>query len=71
MIPYLEAAAVSPDTPKIMFSRKEAAYSLGLSLRAISMLLKAGRLDFRRVGRKTLIPHKSLVEFSKHDHDLK
>ena len=66
----LDAAAISPDTPKLMFSRREAAYSLGLSLRSISTLLKNGTLKYRKIGAKTLIPHESLVQFSKRDHDL-
>lgn len=66
----IDAAAVSPDTPKLMFTRKEASYSLGLSLRSISTLLKNGKLKYRKVGTKTLIPHESLVRFSKSDHDL-
>ena len=64
------AAAISPDTPKLLFTRKEASYSLGLSLRSISSLLKNGKLKYRKVGTKTLIPHQELVKFSKSDHDL-
>ena len=66
----LDAAAISSDTPKILFTRKEAGYSLGLSLRSISTLLKNGKLQYRKVGSRTLIPHDSLVRFSKRDHDL-
>jgi excisionase family DNA binding protein len=64
------AAAVSPDTPKLLYSRKEAAYSLGLSLRSISTLLKNGQLKYRRIGSRVAIPHESLVRFSKNDHTL-
>lgn len=64
------AAAVSPDTPKLLFSRREAAYSLGLSLRSIGILLKSGQLKFRRCGTKVLIPHQELVRFSRSNHDL-
>jgi excisionase family DNA binding protein len=70
----LSDLAASADTttpiPKLLFSRKEAAYSLGLSLRSISTLLKNGQLKYRRVGSKVLIPHESLVRFSKSDHAL-
>jgi excisionase family DNA binding protein len=66
----IQAAAVSPDTPKLLFSRKEAAYSLGLSLRSISILLKNGQLGFRKCGAKVLIPQQELVKFSRKDHDL-
>jgi excisionase family DNA binding protein len=66
----ITAAAVSPDTPKLLFSRKEAAYSLGLSLRSIAMLLKSGQLAYRRCGTKVLIEHRELVRFSKRDHHL-
>jgi excisionase family DNA binding protein len=66
----INAAAVSPDTPKLLYTRKEASYSLGISLRSIGYLLKAGKLKYRKVGTKTLIPHESLVKFSKGDHSL-
>jgi len=66
----ISAAAISPDTPKLLFSRKEAAYSLGLSLRSIAILLKNGELGYRRCGTKVLIPHQELVRFSKRDHNL-
>jgi excisionase family DNA binding protein len=66
----IDAAAISPDTPKLLFTRKEAGYSLGLSLRSISTLLKNGTLKFRKVGTRTLIPHQEIVRFSKTDHDL-
>ena len=66
----IDAAAISPDTPKLLFTRKEAAYSLGLSLRSIATLLKNGKLKYRRVGNKPLILHESLVRFTKSDHDL-
>jgi len=66
----ITAATVSPDTPKLLFSRKEAAFSLGLSLRSIAKLLKNGQLKARRCGSKVLIPHSELVKFSKFDHDL-
>lgn len=55
--------------PKLLFSRKEAAYSLGLSLRSIAFLLARGELKYRKVGNKTLIPYAELVKFSKQDHD--
>lgn len=66
----IDAAAISPDTPKLLFTRKEASYSLGLSLRSISTLLKNGQLGYRKIGSKTLIPHAELVKFSKRDHSL-
>jgi excisionase family DNA binding protein len=70
VIDDISAAADPTLVPKLLFSRREAAYSLGLSLRSISYLLKTGKLKFRKVGSKTLIPHESLIRFSKMDHSL-
>ena len=64
----ISAAAISPDTPKLLFTRKECAYSLGLSLRSVAFLLKSGQLGFKNYGSKILIPHQELVKFSKKDH---
>lgn len=64
------ASADTTPVPKLLFSRKEASYALGLSIRSISYLLKSGQLKFRKVGSKTLIPHESLLRFSKMDHHL-
>jgi hypothetical protein len=53
MVGDIFAAAISPDTPKLLFSRKEAAYSLGLSLRSIAILLKNGELLATRCGNQS------------------
>jgi excisionase family DNA binding protein len=44
----------------LAFSRREAADSLGLSLRGIDYLLAQGRLCGRRIGRRVLIPRSEL-----------
>ena len=68
VIDDINAAADPTLVPKLLFSRRETAYSLGLSLRSVGYLLKTGKLKYRKIGAKTLVPYESLVQFSKADH---
>jgi excisionase family DNA binding protein len=54
-----------PSVPKLLYTRKEVAYSLGLSLRSVCTLLKNGQLKYRRIGAKVLIPQENLIRFAK------
>ena len=42
--------------PKMLFRRKEAAYTLGLSVRSIDAMIADKRLTTRRFGSSVLIP---------------
>jgi excisionase family DNA binding protein len=52
----------------ILVSKKEAARVLAVSLRTVDNLIAAKELAVRRLGRRCLIPRKSLDEFARHDH---
>jgi excisionase family DNA binding protein len=54
--------------PKILFSKREAALALSLSVRTIENLIARKELNARRVGRRTLITASSLVLFARRDH---
>jgi len=54
--------------PKLMYSKAEAAKMLSLSLRTIDYLIAAGELIARRVGKRVLLPHNSLMIFTRKDH---
>jgi excisionase family DNA binding protein len=58
---------VSSESP-ILVSKKAAATLLSVSLRTIENLIGAKELSVRRIGRRVLIPHASLVQFAKADH---
>lgn len=53
---------------KLLYTRKEAAHALGVSLRTIDHLTRRGSLSTRRIGSKTLIPHDVLRKYAASDH---
>ena len=62
-------ATVTPITStRLLYSRTEAARQLSISVRSIDYLIAAKELDTRRIGRKVLITHASLVRYSQGNH---
>jgi excisionase family DNA binding protein len=57
-----------PTFQKILFSKREAAQVLSLSLRTIDNLIAADELATCRVGRRVLIPRTELERFIQRDH---
>lgn len=53
---------------KMMFSRKETAATLSVSLRMVDNLIGNKQLVARRVGRRVLVPLQSLERFTRRDH---
>ena len=53
---------------RLLYDRKEAAKQLSISVRSLDYLIAARKLETRRIGKKVLIPHSSLVQFSKSNH---
>jgi hypothetical protein len=53
---------------KLLFSRKDAAIALSLSVRSIDYLISSGNLLTRKIGRKILIPVGEISRFAKTDH---
>jgi excisionase family DNA binding protein len=53
---------------KLLFSKKAAAAMLELSVRTVDYLLASGELEYRKVGRKVLIPSLALLQFAARDH---
>ena len=47
--------------PRLLYSRKETAYLLSLSLRAISYLIASGDLRTKRHGGRVMITHAELL----------
>jgi excisionase family DNA binding protein len=50
--------------PKILVSKAEAAEMLSLSVRVIEKLIRRRQLEVVQVGRRVLIPTKSLAAFA-------
>jgi excisionase family DNA binding protein len=45
-----------PDVVKLLYSRQEAAYALGISVRSVDYLIANKKLLVRRLGGRVLIP---------------
>jgi len=56
------------NVPKLLFTRTEAAFSLGISKRSLDHLIKNEQLAVRKLGRKVCVPFEALLKFSKSDH---
>lgn len=52
---------------KLLFSKREAAQILSVSIRTIENLLARKLLASRRVGRRRLIPYTALVQVARRD----
>ena len=52
---------------KLLYSRKDAAHLLSVSLRTIDSLIANKQLVTRRIGKAVRIPHADLIRFSQKD----
>jgi excisionase family DNA binding protein len=59
---------VSDAVEKFLFTREEAAYSLGISKRSIDYLIQAKKLETRRIGTKVLVIRESLRQYKRGNH---
>jgi hypothetical protein len=64
----LHASADTTPVPKILYSRKESAYALSISIRSLDLVLAANEMKFRRIGRKVLIPATEIERYARRDH---
>ena len=53
---------------RLLYSRKEAAYQLSISTRAIDYLIANREIAVRRNGSRILIPHAELIRYARADH---
>lgn len=53
---------------KLLYSRRDAARALNLSIRSIDYLIYTGRLPTRRIGGKILVHVTDVRRFAKTDH---
>lgn len=59
---------MSDAVEKFLFSRKEAAFSLGLSTRSVDYLIETKKLETRRIGAKVLVTRESLRLYARGNH---
>jgi hypothetical protein len=53
---------------RLLYDRKEAARQLSISVRSLDYLIAGKQLDTRRIGRKVLVTHASLVRYASANH---
>jgi excisionase family DNA binding protein len=56
------------ETQNILVSKRRAAEALSVSLRTVDNLIARRELPARRIGKRVLIPWRSLENFSRTDH---
>jgi excisionase family DNA binding protein len=56
------------DAPRLLYSRREAARMLSVSIRSLDYLIATKELATRRIGKKVLIPYGELVRYAKGNH---
>jgi excisionase family DNA binding protein len=56
-------------TIKILYTKREAASALSVSVRTIENFIHRKELVRRKIGRRTLIPLASLEAFARRDHE--
>jgi hypothetical protein len=62
-----ESVSAMP-TNRLLYTRQEAARQLSISVRAVDYYIAAKELDTRRIGRRVLVTHASLVRFASGNH---
>jgi len=53
--------------PKLLYTKREASQLLSISIRKLESLIAEKRITVRRIGRRVLIPYKSLFAFTNRD----
>lgn len=53
---------------KFLYTRKEAAHAIGISVRSLDYLIAGKLLETRRIGKKVLVTRASLAAFASANH---
>jgi hypothetical protein len=56
------------ESARLLYDRKEAARQLSISVRGLDYIIAAKEHDTRRIGRKVLVTHASLVRYASGNH---
>ena len=63
-----QAAETMPGVEKVRFTKKEAAWSLGICLRSLNYRIQAGKIHTKRDGDGVFITASELKRYNKSDH---
>ena len=55
-------------TEKVLYTKREAAHLLSISLRSLDYLIFSQQLPARRIGRRVLLHRDSIEQFARRDH---
>ena len=55
-------------TQKVLYTKREAAQLLSISLRSLDYLIFSQQLPARRIGRRVLVHRDSIEQFARRDH---
>ena len=66
--PSAENIQLTNQSLRLLFSQKESAQILGISLRTLQNLIADKQLPVCRIGRRVLVRRKDLETFVRHDH---
>jgi hypothetical protein len=50
--------------PRLLYTRKDAAYQLSISVRSLDYLIASKQLATRRIGSRIQIPHEELIRLA-------
>lgn len=53
---------------KVLYTKREAAHLLSISLRSLDYLIVSHQLPTRRIGRRVLVHRESIEQFARMDH---
>ncbi len=56
------------ESNKILYTKREAAHLLSISLRSLDYLIFSQQLPARRIGRRVLLHRDSIEQFARRDH---
>lgn len=56
------------EASRLLYDRKEAARQLSISVRSLDYIIAAKELETRRIGRKVLVTHASLMRYASGNH---
>ena len=57
-----------PTTAKVLYTKREAAQLLSVSVRSVDYLIFSRQLPSRRIGRRVLIHRDAIEQFARRDH---
>ena len=64
----IQASADPDNSPRLLYDRKQAARQLSISTRSLDYIIAGKGLETRRIGKKVLVTHASLVRYAQGNH---